>query len=70
MLLLSNSLGLYCRYRWLSFEVFVSIITLVQDYILLSAAGWSVTPCARIKLRFKTFKIEYFGAFGLKILSK
>jgi hypothetical protein len=27
-------------------------------------------PPARIKLRFKTFKIKYFGAFGLKILSK
>jgi hypothetical protein len=29
-----------------------------------------VGPYARIKLRFKTFKIKYFGAFGLKILSK
>ena len=29
-----------------------------------------VGPYARITLRFETFKIEYFGAFGLKILSK
>ena len=29
-----------------------------------------VGPYARIKLRFKTFKIKYIGAFGLKILSK
>jgi hypothetical protein len=29
-----------------------------------------VGPYARIKLRFKTFKIKYFGVFGLKILSK
>ena len=33
MLPLTNSLGLYFRYRWLSFEVIVSIMTPVQDFI-------------------------------------
>jgi hypothetical protein len=39
-------------------------------YILFVQDCQPIGPYARIKLRFKTFKIKYFGAFGLKILSK
>jgi hypothetical protein len=77
---LSNWLQVCIAGRWLSFEVSVNIMTPVHDFI---QSDYSDTvlmrpiqiklpafPPARIKLRFKTFIIKYFGAFGLKILSK
>jgi hypothetical protein len=74
---LSNWLQVCIAGRWLSFEVSVNIMTPVQDFIQLDTVlmrpiqiKLPAFPPARIKLRFKTFKIKYFGALGLKILSK
>ena len=102
-----NSLALYCRYRWLSFEVFVNwwisfdpglgqyndprsgfyrtrhstkmrcptnkmsgvsavhVKLYLVRYILLYCVDCRppVSPYARIKLLFKTFKIKYFLTF-------
>ena len=52
MLPLSNSLGLYCRPgRWLSFEVFVSIITPVQDFI----EPDTVLKCGALQIKLPAF---------------